>query len=502
MEITKIAESLHPLERKIVPLLKNNITDKELEKKSKLSYIEVSRALQWLENKEIIKIKQELKEVISLDKNGERYLKNNLPEKAFLEAIKDHPLPLNEIETKAKLDKQELNISVGLLKKHNYIEFKEGKLSITQKGKEFIKDDSEIKFLKSLPLEVSKLDKKILKELSERKEIIKTDTEKTKVIELTDLGEKITKVKLDENLIESVTQDMLKDSSWKNKKFRRYDIKLPVPKIYPGKRHFVNQVNEYTKRIWLDLGFKEMTGPLLNTSFWNFDALFTAQDHPVREMQDTFFIKNPRYGNLPDKKLVNSVKEVHEGTSELDSLGWQYSWDENEAKRNVLRTHTTVLSARTLNSLEKEDLPLKFFAVGKCFRNETLDWSHLFEFNQTEGIVIDKNANFRHLLGYLKQFFKKMGYEKARFRPAYFPYTEFSVEIDIFDTQRQRWIELGGAGILRPEVVVPLLGEDIPVLAWGPGVDRIMTAVYKLKDVRELYKNDLKQLREIKIWMK
>ncbi|MDD5178179.1 MAG: phenylalanine--tRNA ligase subunit alpha [Candidatus Nanoarchaeia archaeon] len=502
MDINKLAESLHPLERKILPHLKEKITDKELEKKSRLQYIEVSRALQWLENKGIIKIKQELKEVISLDKNGERYLKHNLPEKAFLETIKNNPLSLNEIETKAKLDKQELNISVGLLKKHAYIEFKEGKLSITQKGKEFLKDDSEIKFLKSLPLEVSKVDKKILKELSERKEIIKTDTEKTKVIELTDLGEKITKVKLDENLMESVTQDMLKDSSWKDKKFRRYDIKLPVPKIYPGKRHFVNQVNEYTKRIWLDLGFKEMTGPLLNTSFWNFDALFTAQDHPVREMQDTFFIKNPRYGTLPDKKLVNNVKKVHEGNSDIDSLGWQYSWDENEAKRNVLRTHTTVLSAKTLNSLKKEDLPLKFFAVGKCFRNETLDWSHLFEFNQTEGIVIDKNANFRNLLGYLKQFFRKMGYEKARFRPAYFPYTEFSIEIDIFDTQRQRWIELGGAGILRPEVVVPLLGEDVPVLAWGPGVDRIMTAVYKLKDVRELYKNDLKQLREIKIWMK
>ncbi|MDD5254330.1 MAG: phenylalanine--tRNA ligase subunit alpha [Candidatus Nanoarchaeia archaeon] len=502
MDINILAESLHPLERKAIPHLKNKITDKELEKKSGLKNAEISRVLQWLENKEIIKIKQETKEIICLDKNGKNYLRTNLPEKAFLETIKNNPLSLKEIESKARLDKQELNISVGLLKKHNYIELNDDKISITQKGKDFLKDDSEIKFLKSLPLEASKLDKKILKELSERKEIIKTNFEKTKVIELTELGEKIIKSKLDENLIEAVNQDILKNSSWKDKKFRRYDIKLPVPKIYPGKRHFVNQVNEYTKRIWMDLGFKEMTGPLLNTSFWNFDALFTAQDHPVREMHDTFFIKNPRSGKLPDKKLVNYVKEVHEGNSDLDSLGWQYSWDENEAKRNILRTHTTVLSAKTLNSLKKEDMPLKFFAVGKCFRNETLDWSHLFEFNQTEGIVIDKNNNFRHLLGYLKQFFKKMGYEKARFRPAYFPYTEFSVEIDIFDPQHQKWIEIGGAGILRPEVVVPLLGEDIPVLAWGPGVDRIMTSVYKLKDIRELYKNDLKQLREIKIWMK
>jgi phenylalanyl-tRNA synthetase alpha chain len=160
------------------------------------------------------------------------------------------------------------------------------------------------------------------------------------------------------------------------------------------------------------------------------------------------------------------------------------------------------LSARTLAGLKKEDLPAKFFALGKCFRNETLDWSHLFEFNQFEGIVVDPNANFRHLLGYLKAFFKKMGYEKARFRPAYFPYTELSIEIDVFHPLRKEWIELGGSGIFRPEVVKPLLGIDVPVLAWGPGFDRIILEFFKINDIRELYRNDLKQLREIKDWMR
>ena len=167
-----------------------------------------------------------------------------------------------------------------------------------------------------------------------------------------------------------------------------------------------------------------------------------------------------------------------------------------------MRTHTTSLSAQTLSKLKTSELPQKFFALGKCFRNETVDWSHGFEFNQTEGIVVDKNANFRHLLGYLKQFFNKMGFEKIRFRPSYFPYTEPSVEIDVWHPERKIWLELGGAGMFRPEVTIPLLGENIPVLAWGPGFDRMIMNYYDIKDLREVYKNDLNMLRKIKFWMK
>jgi len=295
---------------------------------------------------------------------------------------------------------------------------------------------------------------------------------------------------------------MIKNGSWKNKSFRRYDIEINVPSINGGRRHFVNEALEYVKKVWLELGFKEMNGQMIQTSFWNFDALFTAQDHPVRDMQDTFFIRNPGKGSLPEKKVVNEVKNTHEDGGTTGSLGWQYNWSDEEAKRNVLRTHTTVLSAKTIASLKKEDIPAKYFSIGKCFRNETLDWSHLFEFNQVEGIVVDPDANFRHLLGYLKKFYEKMGYEQVRIRPAYFPYTEPSAEVEVLDPIRKEWIELGGAGIFRPEVVKPLLGKDIPVLAWGLGFGRIVPKYYGITDIRELYKNDLKQLREIRAWMK
>ena len=168
----------------------------------------------------------------------------------------------------------------------------------------------------------------------------------------------------------------------------------------------------------------------------------------------------------------------------------------------MLRTHTTVLSAQTMAKLKKEDLPAKFFAVGRVFRNEALDWKHLFEFYQVEGIVIDPNANLKNLKGYLTQFYKKMGYEKVRMRPAHFPYTEPSLEVDVFHPIKKEWVELGGAGIFRPEVVIPLLGFDCPVLAWGQGMGRIISEYWKITDIRELYKNDVKQLREMKMWLR
>jgi phenylalanyl-tRNA synthetase alpha chain len=488
-----LTKKLHPLERKILPFLKEGITIKELTRLSKLQQVEVMRAVQWLENKDALKQTIELKETVELGSLGEKYLKDGLPERRLLKQLKK-PTALKDI----RLPKAELNIAIGELKKRGLIELGE-KITAKRESKEFLEE----KLLKRLPKPLTKLKPEetlAYQNLRKRKNLIETKLEKIRTITLTNEGKKLSKADLSQEFIESLTPEMIKDNSWKGKEFRHYDIKINVPKVSGGKRHFVNTATDYAKKIWLEMGFEEMEGPMLDSSFWVFDALFTAQDHPVREMQDTFFIKTPKQSELPNKELVKAVKQAHEQGTE-GSTGWQYSWNEDLAKQNVLRTHTTSLSARTLANLKKEDLPKKVFALGRCFRNEALDWCHLFEFNQTEGIVIDKNANFRHLLGYLKQFFTKMGYPKARFRPAHFPYTEPSVEIDVYHPKRKCWIELGGAGVFRPEVVIPLLGEDIPVLAWGPGFDRIILDYYKIKDIRDLYKNDIKQLKETRYWM-
>ncbi len=486
-----LIDKLHPLERSLISFLKNGKSVKELSSESGLKEIEVTRAIQWLENKNVLKIKSSVKEVISLDKNGEKYLKEGLPERKFLESLKGE-MGLDKLQQVSGLDKNEVNISLGLLKKKGCIGFDNGLISITETGKGFLSKTSlEEKFFSVLPLEIKELsdeEKYAFNELKKRKQIVKVDMVKEKVITLTKRGKELSKLKLKGKYIESLTPAMLKSGYWKGKKFRKYDVSVNVPKVYAGKRHFVKEANNLMKKIWVEMGFKEMTGDIVNSGFWNFDALFTAQDHPVREMHDTFFVKSK--SKLP--KLSSNVKKMHEDV-------WGYKWDAKEAEKTVLRTHTTVLSAKTLAELK--EFPAKFFALGRNYRNEALDWCHLFELNQTEGIVVDEGANFRHLLGYLKQFFSKMGYEKVRFRPAYFPYTEPSVEIDVYVPEKGTWMELGGAGIFRPEVVIPLLGKWVPVLAWGPGSDRILMGYYGLKDIRDLFKNDLKQLKEMKCWV-
>jgi phenylalanyl-tRNA synthetase alpha chain len=501
MDMKKLIESLSPNEIKILPHMEENI-DKICEK-SGLDKVSVLRALEYLGDKKIVEVSQKKEKIIELGINGALYRKKQLPERRLLDIlVKKRILSLDNLK-ESNLSDEELKASIGVLKKKDIIDLKNKKI-ILKTGDISKKLPEEI-FLESLPLNYESLSEeqiKILKSLGNRKDITRIKEEKTIEIKITELGKKIIGLDIKSNLIEQVTPELLKkDSLWKGKKFRRYNLTAKVPEIYGGKRHFVDQAVDYGRKIWTDMGFQEMTGNIIQTSFWNFDALFTAQDHPVREMQDTFFINKKE--ELSDKEIVKAIKESHEGNIKgLKSKGWDYSWNEEEAKKLVLRTHTTCLSAQTLAKLKKEDLPAKFFALGKCFRNETVDWSHGFEFNQTEGIVIDPNANFRHLLGYLKQFFKKMGFEKVRFRPAYFPYTEPSVEVDVFHEGKKQWLELGGAGIFRPEVVIPLLGENIPVLAWGPGFDRILMDYYEIKDLRELYKNNLTQLRKIKSWIK
>jgi phenylalanyl-tRNA synthetase alpha chain len=510
MDIDKLVESLHPLERRAAPFLDKCITLKDLMHQSGMSEAEAMRALQWLENKDVLKITAEVNETLQLDVNGKEYLEKGLPERRFLQGLKQKILPIGQITKETGLSQEEVTVCLGLLKSKAAIDIDKGVVSITDNGKKALdKEWLEESFLKKissskiLPSDLSPEEKFAYDIFRKRKDIIKTDIEKVKRFELTDLGRQLAKQDMEpREFVDRLTHDMLKDGSWKGKGFRRYDVNINVPKIWRGKRHFVNQATDYAKQVWIEMGFREMEGPMVNTCFWNFDALFTAQDHPVRDLQDTFYMKTPAKGGLPDQKIVDKVKAMHEHGGDLESSGWQYRWDPETAKRLILRTHTTVLSAKTLATLKKADWPAKFFAVGRCFRNEAIDWSHLFEFNQTEGIVVDPNANFRHLLGYLKRFFSKLGFPKARFRPAYFPYTEPSVEIDVFHPVHNKWVELGGAGIFRPEVVEPLLGEAVPVLAWGPGFDRIMLEYYGINDIRELYRNDISQLRSMKQWIR
>lgn len=505
----KLVEALHPLERKVLPHLEHASDVPDLVQKSGMQEIEVLRAINWLRNKKALTLAEDAQSVLVLEKNGKEYKERGLPETRFLEVL-DDSAPVKDVQDKAGLTAEEAQVSLGLLKKRDAITITKGKsgisVSLTDKGRE-LRDKGlpEQRFLKhGFPLPAGGLsadDKRLIQELAKRKQILRTESRKRISYTLTALGKRLAREKLDDRIADQLTPAMLKDGSWKDTRFRRYDVTAPISPVYGGKRHFVEQAISYIKRIWLDLGFREMQGNLVQTAFWDLDALFVPQDHPAREEQDTFYLKDPAKGTLPGG-IMQKVRAVHESGGDTGSTGWGGKWSEDVAKENLLRTHTTVLSAQTIAGLKKSDLPAKFFSVGKVFRNEALSWKHLFEFIQVEGIVVDPDANFKNLKGYLTEFFQKMGFEKVRIRPAHFPYTEPSAEVDVYHPGKRQWVELGGSGIFRPEVVKPLLGEDVPVLAWGLGLERSIMEYYGLEDVRDIYGNDLKRLRESRIWLK
>ncbi|MFH1683034.1 MAG: phenylalanine--tRNA ligase subunit alpha, partial [Candidatus Woesearchaeota archaeon] len=452
-----IIEKLHPLERKVLPVLDKHKDLHNIVKHSNLQEIEVMRALQWLENKKALKIIQDKTKVIKLDKNGIKYQKEGLPELKLLKTLTDQPMTLEEAAKRSGLDRQEINACLGLLKSKLAIDLAGGLIQLGSQASRLLKEGTpEDKFLqKKFPLnfeDIQDLEKLALDNLLKRKEFLIIEEEKKVSIELTALGKKLSKQDFKEEVVNRLTPALLKTGKWKGKNFRAYDVEINVPKIYGGRKHFVNEAVDYIKKIWLEMGFKEMTGNYTQSAFWDLDALFVPQDHPAREMQDTFYLEGK--AKLP-AKLYEKVKQAHEQGGNTGSRGWQYQFSKEESEQVLLRTHTTVLSAQTISKLKETDLPAKFFAVSKVFRNETLDWKHLFEFYQVEGIVIDPNANLKHLKGYLREFYQKMGYPDVRMRPAYFPYTTCSLEIEVFHPVKKQWVELGGAGIFRPEVVKP-----------------------------------------------
>jgi len=290
--------------------------------------------------------------------------------------------------------------------------------------------------------------------------------------------------------VNSVTRELLLSGKWKGALFRPYDVSAPAEVPSPAKRHMVSRLKRRISRIFTDMGFEEMQGAETQSAFWNFDSLFQPQDHPARELADTFYLKNEI--DLPsDTGLVSRIRKVHEKS-------WGGAWSEEVAKKGVLRTHTTAVSSQYLFNECKNNEPKKYFSVGKVYRNEATDYKHLAEFFQVEGIVVWEGATFRDLLGLLREFYRKLGFEKIRFQPSYFPYTEPSLEISVFFEKKQQWLELGGAGIFRPEVSIPLC-DRYPVLAWGLSLERPLMLLNDMDDIRDFYNGNAGWLRKQKV---
>ncbi|XP_014290847.1 phenylalanine--tRNA ligase alpha subunit [Halyomorpha halys] len=286
-----------------------------------------------------------------------------------------------------------------------------------------------------------------------------------------------------------LTPDMISSGSWKTKTFKPYNFDAQGIQSPRGHLHPLLKIRDEFRRIFLELGYTEMwTSNYIASSFWNFDALFQPQQHPARDAHDTFFLQKPCETNFIPEEVCKKVATVH-SKGAYGSIGYQYEWSIKEAKKNLLRTHTTVNSARTLYNLchNKEFKPIKMFSIDRVFRNETLDATHLAEFNQIEGLIADYDLSLGDLIGVINQFFSKIGFDKVKFKPAYNPYTEPSMEIFCYHNGLQKWIEVGNSGMFRPEMLLTLgLPPNVNVIAWGLSVERPAMIKYHFNNIRDL----------------
>lgn len=299
-----------------------------------------------------------------------------------------------------------------------------------------------------------------------------------------------------------LTSDMLLSGAWKSLTFKPYNFDaLGVPPEH-GTLHPLMKVRQEFMQIFLDMGFIEMpTNNYVESSFWNFDALYQPQQHPARDAQDTFYISKPEKSFKFPLEIVEKVKNAHE-TGGFGSIGYRYDWKIEDAQKNILRTHTTAVTARMLYNLVQKgriNKPFKFFSIDKVFRNETLDATHLAEFHQVEGIVGGPDISLSHLIGILYEFFRKLGITELDFKATYNPYTEPSMEIYAYHPGLKKQVEIGNSGMFRPEMLRPLgVPEGYNVLGWGLSLERPTMIKYGLNNIRDLYghKVDIKMVKE------
>ena len=480
--------TLHDIEYKLLlafyefDLLKNEIVTyltlslDDLVNRTGLNIDQVRRGIEWLRYKGLVNVKEDERKIVTLGEAGRRAVIDGLPEERLCNALKSlrSPLGVKELKGVVNLDEDEFNAAIKHAKEKGLVAIHNGKLIRVidyerEKDNEYALlkrvHDSELLYKDSL----NDKELEVLSHSMKRPRYIIEKSIKQVSVSLTEQGMELVKQ------IQS------------GARIRSIDVTAPAPIIYAGRRHILQEVIDEVREVLIGMGFQEIDGDIVQYSFWNFDVLFTPQDHPAREMQDTFYLDATKEDihKVVSSELIADVSKVHERS-------WMYRWSINEANRLVLRTHTTTVTIRYL--AEHKPKEANVFSIGRVFRNEKVSYKHLAEFHQIEGIVVSDDVSIRDLMGIQREFYRRLGLDKVRFWPTYFPYTEPSLQSMVYYDRLSRWVELFGMGIFRPEVTEPI-GLKSRVLAWGGGLERIAMLKYGLDDVRELYANRLSMLR-------
>lgn len=445
----------HDIEIKIVNSLKKDAGSQDVESLchfTKLSEDQVRRGMEWLRLKGIATVTGS--ESTSLGKNGLEALESGLPERRLISLLGDGPKEIRYLQEQLGAV---FGPAMGTARAGGWVGVSGTSVSLLDPPERLPGEDALERIgKKGVP---SSLDIPGLGELRRRPGFIITN-KATRMISLKSDP-------VDTNPAGSI------------------DVEAGVPEAPLARTHPLSDAIAEVREAFVRLGFAEIGGPIIQPSFWNFDALFTPQDHPAREMQDTFYLDAPPTGRPATARQVRAVSQSHE-------QNWGYRWDARESRRAVLRTHTTCVTIRHLADARPDEARL--FSLGRVFRNEKASYKHLAEFHQVEGVVAGGDVTLRGLMGIQREFYRMIGLERVKFWPTFFPYTEPSLQAMVYSERLGKWVELFGMGVFRPEVTRPL-GIPGRVLAWGGGIERIAMLKCGIEDVRELYSNRLSWLR-------
>ncbi len=483
---------MHKYESLVLKALseKNNLNMGELTSMSGLGKDEVMWALENLKSKGMAIVEYSEKDTIELSDEGKSYVKDGLPEEQLVKHLTG-----NEVNVADLIDEKS-RIGLQWAKKLGLIQISEGTLKLTDAGRKAAQHGiEEGKLLRKLSR--GDYDPKNLNEHKDsmlnlvKRKLIQIERSKAiQSVSITKEGMGAPK-DISAEVIDHVDRNVIASEAWKTKEFKKYDVNVGMERRVPAMRHPVKRLIEQLKDAYTSMGFHEISGPAVESSFWVFDSLFVPQDHPARDAQDTFYISNLQNATFEDSPHVKTVKKAHE-------KGWHSKWAQDVAGQMLLRTHTTSVSSRYVYNMvselsenpDKYDLPIKLFSIGRVFRNEAIDYRHLADFYQHDGIIIGKNLTMSNLFDTLTKIYAALDI-KIRFRPSYFPFVEPGTEFSAYSEKTKEWIEMGGAGIIREEIT-GVKRSKLSVLAWGPGIERILLIKDpSIQSISELYNNDI-----------
>ncbi|WP_135303308.1 phenylalanine--tRNA ligase subunit alpha [Haloarcula amylovorans] len=465
-----------------------------------------TRAAFELEADGLVTVAEETLEHYDLTEEGDRYVRESLPEQDLYAAALDagadeEPVQMGQVIGVSGLEGGAVDIALSNYARKGYGEIDSGE--ITADPDIDAGADPEMRALEAVADgRVEDADADALDQL-ERRGLLELSEETVRSVCLTDDGVTALMEGVEAaETVDQLTPELLTSGEWEDVAFTEYNVEADAEDVTHGKEHILRQTANRVKNTLVGMGFQEMEGPHVDAQFWINDCLFMPQDHPARTHWDQFALSQPdEIQELPED-LVERVRSAHKNGVGPDGEGYHSPWEEDVARGLDLRGHTTSLSMRYLSGHEIGELepPKRFFSVEKVYRNDTLDPTHLLEFFQIEGWVMAEDLSVRDLMGTFTEFYEQFGITDLEFKPHYNPYTEPSFELFGTHPETGEVVEVGNSGIFRDEVLDPL-GVDCDVMAWGLSLERLLMLMYGFEDIRDVHGTlcDLELLRETEV---